>query len=180
LTLPLFGINAAFIFGVLSAKLRWRISPWLALLIGVALLVLVELLPTRLNMIQTTAGLALMVMGVLNLEHRGMLPRLPLLRRLGDWSYAMYLVHVPVILGTCKLLGNSPTWLVMATGFAAVLLVSACIGQVDVVSYRRLKNSLDRGPRAVRFGVAIAFVGVFAASALWGLCPVLGSAGTCR
>lgn len=168
-TLPFFGINAAFIFGVLAAKVRWRIPPAMAILLGVSLLVLVEFFPTRLNMIQTAAGMAALIMGLMGLEVRGMLPHLPVLRRFGDWSYAMYLVHVPVILATTKLLSGSPTWLIMTGGLAGVLLVSTVIGQMDVEAYRRLKYILDRGPGAVRVGLAIAFVAVFVASALWGL-----------
>jgi exopolysaccharide production protein ExoZ len=170
-TLPFFGINAGFIFGVLSAKLRRRIPPALAIMAGLMLLALVEFFPTRLAMIQAAAGLAALIVGLMALERGGRLPRLPLLRRLGDWSYAMYLVHVPVILATGKLLGGSPTWLILTVGLFGVLLVSAVVGQLDLATYYRLKTVLDRAPSAVRTGLAVAFLTVFLAAALSGLGP---------
>ena len=154
---------------MLSAKLRLRLPPALAILAGLTMLAFVGIFPTRLAMIQTAAGLAALIVGLMALEREGKLPRLPILRRLGDWSYAMYLVHVPVILGTFKLLGGSPTWLMLTISAVSVLLVSAAVGQLDLATYYRLKTVVDRAPRVVLAGFAIAFLAMFLAAAFWGL-----------
>ncbi len=169
LTLPFFGINAAFIFGILGARLRANIQPLPSLVAGILLMVLVEVVPHRLAMVQVAAGLALMVMGLLALERGGRLPRIAPLRRLGDWSYAMYLVHVPVILGTFKLMPGAPIWLTLATSLALVVIMSAIIGTLDVAGYYRLKRSFDAAPASVRTALAGAFVAVFAAASVYGL-----------
>jgi len=169
ITLPFFGINAAFIFGILGARLRAHVRPLPALLAGVLLVALVEVAPHRLAMLQIAAGLASMVMGLLALERGGRLPQLLPLRRLGDWSYVIYLVHVPIILGTFKLMGTGWTWMAMATSMALVLLTSAVIGTLDVAGYYRLKRVLDTAPPAVRIGIAVAFVVTFLAAAVYGL-----------
>ena len=168
-TLPFFGMNAGFIFGVLAARMRFRVAPLAAFLVGATLLAMVPFHSTRLDVIQTAAGLTAVIVGLMELERSGKLPRLPNLRRLGDWSYAIYLVHVPVILGVCKLLGGSPTWLILAISSASVVLVSAAVGMLDLQIYYRLKTALDGAPAAVRTCLALAFVGMFLTAALIGL-----------
>lgn len=169
LTLPFFGINAAFVFGILGARARHYVRPLPALLAGVLLLAMLEVAPHRLNLVQAAAGLACLVMGLLALERSGRLPQLLPLRRLGDWSYAIYLVHVPVILGTFKLMPGASAWITMGTSLALVLLTSALIGSVDVAAYYRLKRALDAAPAALRIGLAGTFVLAFLAAALYGL-----------
>jgi len=169
-TLPFFGINAAFIFGVLAARVRNRIPALPAIAAGIGLLVLAEFTPHRLTMVQVAAGLALVVIGVIGIERNGRLSSLPVLRRLGDWSYAMYLVHVPVILAAFKLMPtNAPVWLAMGVSFACVLLASAAIGSMDVAMYYRLKRVVDRAPAPARVTIAACFVIVFLAAGLYGL-----------
>lgn len=169
LTLPFFGINAAFIFGIIGAHVRLRARPLPALLAGVLLIAVVEAAPHRLAMVQVAAGLACIVMGLLALERGGRLPQLLPLRRLGDWSYAIYLVHVPVILGTFKLMPGASAWMTLGTSLALVLLSSALIGTLDVAAYYRLKKVLDSAPAAVRVGIAGTFVVAFLAAAIYGL-----------
>lgn len=169
-TLPFFGINSAFIFGVLAASLRRRLSPVLSILAGLVLLALVEVFPHPLAMVQAAAGLAALVTGLMALERDGKLARLPRLRRLGDWSYAIYLVHVPVILAAFKLMGGIfANWLIVAVATVAVLLASAGVGQLDLAAYRRLKAMLDGAPATVRTAIASTFVVVFLAAAVVGL-----------
>lgn len=169
LTLPFFAINSAFAFGILGAGLRERIAALPAVLTGLTLMVLVDFFPTPFAMVQVAAGIALIVFGLLAAERDGHLPRAPWLRRLGDWSYAMYLVHVPIILATFKLMSGRSPALVMTTAAAAVLLASAAVGQIDIAAYYRVKRMLDRGHNAWRVALATTFLLMFAAAALWGL-----------
>jgi exopolysaccharide production protein ExoZ len=170
-TLPFFGINAGFIFGIVGAHWRERFPALPSILAGVVVLVLTDTFPSRLAMVQVAGGAALIVMGLLAIERQGRLPRLPWLRRLGDWSYAMYLVHVPVILATFKLMPGRAPALVVATAAIAVVAASAVVGQMDLTAYYRLKRVLDRAPNAARIAVATAFLAMFGVAALCGLRP---------
>lgn len=168
-TLPFFGINAAFIFGILAARVRDRIPAIPAIGAGVALLVLAEWAPHRLATVQVAAAVAAIIIGLIGMERSGRLGSSTPLRRLGDWSYAMYLVHVPVILATFKLMSKSPVWQQMGTSFILVLLASAAIGSLDVSGYYRLKRVLDQAPMGVRVAIAACFVILFLAAAIYGL-----------
>jgi exopolysaccharide production protein ExoZ len=167
--LPFYGINAGFIFGIVGAHWRDRFPALPSIVAGVVLLVLNEVFATRLAMLQVAGATALIVMGLLALERGGRLPRLPWLKRLGDWSYAMYLVHVPVILATFKLMPGRPPALVVATAALAVVFASAIVGQIDTTVYYRLKRVVDRGPNVARIALATTFLVMFAAAALYGL-----------
>ena len=165
LTLPFFGINAGFIFGIIANRMRSRIHPLIAIPVGALLLISVPLWPNRFAMIETSAGLAAIVIGIIALERIRGLAELPMLKRLGDWSYAIYLAHVPVIVGTYKLLrSNSPSVLIGATTIL-VLAVAAIIGLVDVRGYYRLKAWFDRASVNTRRIAAGAFLVIFASAA---------------
>ncbi|WP_062016430.1 acyltransferase [Aureimonas sp. AU4] len=75
--------------------------------------------------------------------------------RLGDWSYALYLCHVPVVLVVMRSFEAPP----LALWFAAValsLLVSVPLGLLDLAIYRRLRARLDAArPQALARGAGI-------------------------
>ncbi len=57
-----------------------------------------------------------------------------------DYSYALYLVHVPVILAVYTLSGLAPPAVLWPLGVVASLLVAALAGQAEVSLYRRSKH----------------------------------------
>lgn len=63
--------------------------------------------------------------------------------RLGDWSYALYLSHVPVLLVVFRLVDASPPVL-WALGIGAAILVSVPLGMLDLKLYRFLRRRSDR------------------------------------
>ncbi|WP_342151149.1 acyltransferase [Methylorubrum sp. SB2] len=101
---------------------------------------------------------------------RQMQARNPLSRAalaLGDWSYVLYLVHVPVLWLAAALLPGSGLAYGLA-GIAASLGVAALLGPLDVALYRRLRRRIDAtAPRALRRGLSL-YLAVFLGCAAWG------------
>ena len=91
------------------------------------------------------------------------------LENLGDWSYALYLCHVPVILLALAFtpLSTSPILLWFGT-MAACLVASALIGSLDIHLYRMAKRIVDTAdPRWLRVSIA-AYLALFVAIAAYG------------
>ncbi len=70
----------------------------------------------------------------------------------GDWSYGVYLLHVPVLTAVMDVLLHKnrayPSWdLVAVAGFAA-LLVGLTFGRFESALYRRLRSLVRRRPAA--------------------------------
>jgi exopolysaccharide production protein ExoZ len=91
------------------------------------------------------------------------------LLRLGDWSYALYLCHVPVIqavvqLWPTRLQELNPAWFAAGAAFLLVLL----FGPLDVALYRKLRSLADAAhPRTIRVTVS-AFLAAFLALTVYG------------
>ncbi|TCK42745.1 peptidoglycan/LPS O-acetylase OafA/YrhL [Paraburkholderia sp. BL8N3] len=95
----------------------------------------------------------LLPLGCVGLVHWAVVPRaaepghdteIRLLTRLGDWSYALYLCHVPIMLWMYRLAPGS--WSGVALWCISVVLslvVAAGLGTVDLWLYRRLKSRID-------------------------------------
>lgn len=88
---------------------------------------------------------------------------------LGDGSYVLYLVHVPVLMITARLLPAE--WSPLSYGLVGVALslaVTAGLGPLDVALYRTLRRRVDRAaPARVRQGLA-AYLLLFFGCAAWG------------
>jgi len=118
-------------------------------LIGIGLLIAYEAMkPVSLGLSAAFAGIGSMFL-VAYAVHAGATtqssaPNRPLVA-LGDWSYALYLCHVPIIIALCHVMPVSvPT---MQLWFAAVgIPIIACIliGKIDLAMYRALKFYIDR------------------------------------
>lgn len=167
LTVLLFGINSAFIFGVLGRRIQNWIRPYEAFALGTLLICLKVFFPHPYTMLQMCAGVAALVMGFIALELRGRLSKVRSLRHLGNWSYALYLIHVPVILGIIKLV-TAPSWVLAIASMVAAVAVSAVLGTLDVAGYSWLKRITDRSEDAHRI-LAGLFVLVFLVAGILGL-----------
>jgi exopolysaccharide production protein ExoZ len=88
---------------------------------------------------------------------------------LGDWSYALYLVHVPIILVVYSLWPASvDAGLAWLTVIAIALSLSAGFGMVDVRMYRRLRKAVDELSEEERRRRVNLYVGVFIVASLAG------------
>ena len=169
ITVPLFGLNAAFILGILGTLLiHFRLKPIWTIFGGLVIVVLEALFPTNWSTLQISLGIFCIVIGLVALEKNGRLFRSSILVKAGGWSYAMYLLHVPVLVGTFKLMGQASPILMFAAGLIMTIIVSAAIGTIDVAGYYYLKRWLDRYPKFHR-PVAVIFVAIFFAAGVLGL-----------
>lgn len=74
----------------------------------------------------------------------GRSPNRPLVA-LGDWSYALYLCHVPIIMAFCRYMPSSVGSMQMWFGAMGLpLVVAAGAGKIDLAMYRKLKSWVDR------------------------------------
>jgi exopolysaccharide production protein ExoZ len=156
--LPFLAANAAFAGGLLVPDLvrRGLFQPALgAVAAGLAMLLLGfgftagRLLASLVGVI--LVGLALSAPPRSGPE--GLVARLA--TRLGDWSYALYLCHVPVVLVVMRGMEAPPLilWLLAVT---LSLAVSVPLGLLDLAIYRRLRARLDRArPQALARGAGI-------------------------
>jgi exopolysaccharide production protein ExoZ len=89
---------------------------------------------------------------------------------LGDWSYALYLVHVPTLLAVYHFW---PSSLSMGTAWtcavAVSLVVAAGFGMVDVRMHRYVKRAVDSLEEKDRRRRVTVYVGVFIAASLAGM-----------
>lgn len=82
--------------------------------------------------------------------------------RLGDWSYALYLVHMPALV-LCYRLSTQEAWptaLFLGSTLAAIV-VAALVGALDVRLYRQLRRSVDASRIERRQLVAWAFATLY-------------------
>ena len=163
------GINAGFVFGIIGSRLVQCISPLLAMIVGLAVLVVADRIPSHWAMLETCFGVAAIVFAVIALERQSRLPSWTLLRKCGDWSYAMYLVHVPLIVGVYRLLPNQSGGVLLLASLLVIALASAALGELDLACYRRLKRRVDAVPEAARGMLAAAFLVMFFGAALVGV-----------
>ena len=133
-------------------------------LIGIALLIAYEAMkPISLGLSAAFAGIGSMLLVAYAVHVSATQPAKPIrpLVALGDWSYALYLCHVPIIMALCHVMPASvPT---MQLWFAAVgIPIIACIlfGKIDLAMYRALKVRVDRAGRRSLLLLAVAFVGM--------------------
>jgi exopolysaccharide production protein ExoZ len=78
---------------------------------------------------------------------------------LGDWSYALYLCHVPIILILFNLApARVNAHVLWATTLALVFLFTSLWGRIDILLHKKLKHAIDQAPLALSNGVCVALV----------------------
>ncbi len=169
LTLPTLFINAAFIFGILGPKIEKWIPPYFSIAFGVVVLVVTDVVPSPVDMIQVCFGVFGIVIGVIALERRKKIPRIPFLIKIGDWSYALYLIHVPIIIATYKLVPQMNQFLLIGIAMILTVAVSSAVGVFDLKLYSYLKSRIDNLNPEVQKLIAILFLIIFMVSAHVGL-----------
>ena len=149
LHLPFSLFSLAFAMGLLvpyALDKRW-IGPATPI-VGFGLLIASEAMATINTGLSTglmAFGCALFVATAVQAGGEGVAHPNRALVALGDWSYALYLCHVPVIMALCYVMPHSvPT---MPLWFAAIglpLVVAAGVGKIDLAMYRHFKSLVDR------------------------------------
>lgn len=141
--------NAAFAGGLLIPTIlrKWRVEPiWAAVALGLgAVTMSVDLAWGRILGSFSAVILVAMAYGILTPPpKRGSLGWVA--ERLGDYSYALYLVHVPVTHLVLGYVDASPALLwTLCIGMA--LAVSVPLGMLDISLYRKLRARVERSDR---------------------------------
>lgn len=162
-------VNAAFAGGLLI--------PWLARAVPIPLgtgilatVVLMVALPGDAVLNRWAAGAAavLLVVDAIRLK----VPRSAVsgLYMLGEWSYALYLLHVPVLATVYRLWpAQAGAGAAFLCAVGASLILSAGFGMLDVAVYHRLRRAVnDLSDGACRWRVNL-YVGAFVAASVAGV-----------
>src|SRR5208282_1371481 len=81
------------------------------------------------------------------------------LASLGDWSYALYLCHVPIIALLFNLAPRGVNAHVLwATTLALIFFFATLWGRVDILLHRKLKRAVDQAPPALSNGLCVALL----------------------
>lgn len=85
--------------------------------------------------------------------------------RLGDWSYALYLVHMPLMFALVKAApASTPNGVLFGGSIALSLAATLALGPLDTWLYRRVRAGVDRLPRrplaVASLGLAALYLGV--------------------
>jgi exopolysaccharide production protein ExoZ len=116
-------------------------------------------------------GFALMTLGCVLLVAAAARPQGPLnapppnfaLAALGDWSYALYLIHVPIMRAMdATLPATTPLLAQWSATVAAPIACAVVFGKIDLRLYRILKRRVDQAGAPVLLGLAGAFVAAMA------------------
>ncbi len=136
-------------------------------LIGIGLLAAHEAMkPVSLGLSSAFAGIGSMFLVAYAVHIGTARPSAPIrpLVALGDWSYALYLIHVPIIRALCHVMPASVP--AMQLWFASVgipIIVCILFGKIDLAMYRTLKVRVDQAGRKSLVLLAVTFVGLLLA-----------------
>lgn len=165
LHLPIDLYSVAFAAGLLVpyALRKGLIGP-AAPLVGLALLIAYEAMkPVSLGLSSAFAGIGSMLLVAYAVHAGTTRPSEPIrpLAALGDWSYALYLIHVPIIRALCHIMPASVP--PMQLWFAAAgipIIVCVLFGKLDLAMYRALKDRIDQVGHKSLMLLAVVFVGM--------------------
>jgi len=170
--LPFSQFSLAFAAGLLVPKMVERglvgpATPWLA----IAMIGCSEAgagLSPILSSSLMGFGCVLLVAAAVNAGKQGTAHPKAYLAALGDWSYALYLIHVPVIRALCAVLPASvPTMTLWVACLSVPLAVAVLFGKIDLRMYKALKSRVDGSGHRLRLVLAIGFL--LAVAAISGL-----------
>jgi exopolysaccharide production protein ExoZ len=158
LHVPLSKYSLAFAAGMLvPAAIKGRYGGPITWLIGLCALATSEAVQSALISFQlVTIGCVLIMASAVRPAASGNERKYPALRLLGDWSYALYLCHVPIIMALCQALPASIQ--PMQVWFACIgapILASIVLGKIDLSMYRALRLIIDKSGKLVT-GLAVA------------------------
>lgn len=168
-SVPISQWTLPFVVGLLiPAAIQRGLPARLGLPVGVICLALVYLIPGQGQLLLTGACFFFVSWAVAPRNPNTDRDKLGWLTKFGDWSYALYLCHVPVIHFTML---RYPKYIGSVAIFVFTLLmtivVASLIGRLDILLYKRLKGVIDRSPPRGRNSVAAAFLAVVAVFAVY-------------
>lgn len=156
--------NIAFAIGLLLPSiLKYKNASVVLLLIGLALMVLTHLVPVSTVRAVVAISAACLVGWTTSLRP---LPAIidAILHKLGDWSYSLYLCHVPVIVICYNSMPSASIPTLFFTAIIVALAVTAFIGPIETRLHEFSRIATKRltitAKAALSVSFAIAYVGV--------------------
>lgn len=147
IALAIFSIwNMGFVVGALLGSLSLsRFSNGYVAFAGLIVLLCSEFHGNYSRHVLIPVGLAMILSWLLKREaEQGIVHSKPL-ETLGDWSYGIYLIHVPTILLVISLLDNpKSSAILLSTAIGCALLTGSLAGQLDVRLHRFLRSVVRR------------------------------------
>ena len=141
----LMNANAGFAAGLLIPPLAKRVKlPLVFFAVFLVSIPITQFVPPQ--WVRIVAGLGASSLLVAALQTPISLPRLVdiVLSRLGDWSYALYLIHVTVLIRVYRtaseVLPDSTHWFWL--GVLGAIAASSLLGSLDLLIHRQTKNGL--------------------------------------
>ncbi len=159
--LPFFANCAPFAAGLLLPGLPRGAFTRPGLLLGALLLLGLSQLPALAWCTVVLAGVGCACLVGFAATFGGNPRGLRWLARLGDWSFAIYLVHVPVLSVALGLAGTAGIVPLFCIEVAAILCVGSLVGLFDVFLYRHVKAACDALPPASRMAWCLGFFAMF-------------------
>jgi len=152
--------NLPFIAGVLAYAWFCRVErvPMIPLVcaLPVALFAANQMSATEAQLAWLAVGFGALVLAAAELSRRRDASARHPIVRLGDWSYGLYLVHVPVVRAVATAFGASPQWANAAfvIALAVALAAGLAFGAAEMALYRYNRAWLvRRSPGAAGIGV---------------------------
>jgi exopolysaccharide production protein ExoZ len=95
--------------------------------------------------------------------------------KLGDWSFAIYLIHVPILTAMFQLLpSNVPAIIAWVLAVLLAIAIGCALGVIDVGLYQRLKRCLDATSGNVRALLCSLFAAAFVGAIILPETNILG------
>lgn len=168
--LPVSSANIAFACGMLvpAVTSRLRVHPaWMLAGLGVLLLDIAGVIPADRTIAGAMSALVIAAAIGMRTSGEGFISRVGL--RLGDASYAIYLVHVPVLVAVFRWLPDAvPLAVAWCVAFVAAVLVGQFFGVIDLRMYQLLKRRIDALSEMRGLRLSWLYVGFFVIIAGWG------------
>lgn len=159
--------NIAFAIGLLlPSLLKYKNASTILLLIGVAVMIVAHLVPVTIVRAVVAISAACLVGWTTSLKQ---LPTIidVTLNKLGDWSYSLYLCHVPVIVICYNALPKASIPTLFFTAIIASLAATALIGPIETrlhdfsrVATKRLSNRV-KAAFSITFAATYIGVGIY-------------------
>jgi peptidoglycan/LPS O-acetylase OafA/YrhL len=165
--LPFVSLNVAFAAGMLLPLVLKRHTPHpvIAILIGLNAFYMGAYLgvaPLRWGL---GFGAGLIVLSLASWQPHWRLPGQRILDKIGDrggsYTYALYLIHVPVIRTIYLKAGTEDFKILFALAVVVPILLCIPFGIMDNYIYRHLKRKSDRSSRTIKFMLSFGFVAAF-------------------
>jgi peptidoglycan/LPS O-acetylase OafA/YrhL len=157
--------NTGFAAGLLIPHLLNRRQPLLYLLLAIGFAAVFNILGPRWPRFFTGISGAFLIAAATQFTFRFPSFLDTFLSKLGDWSYALYLIHITVLYTVFKAFGYNPFTLLIGIGSA--MAAAAVFGEVDVAMHRQSRRLFGNSARWLTIPV-LAFVALYFAAALRG------------